>query len=127
MPPANDFTVGDGMNTAGQQWVRRVCGVHSSVGDGQGTSRKQYNGRIDHNFSSNHKASLTFTQERDWSATTQTGIANWPNGYDGTVQRDPRFFSASLVSTLSPTILNEFRFGSRRNKHFAWNAIQRPD
>jgi hypothetical protein len=127
MPPANDFTVGDGLNTAGHQWVRRVKGQDTSVGDGQDTNRNQYNARIDHNFNSNHKASFTWTQERDWSATTQTGIANWPDGYDGTVQRDPRFFSASLVSTLSPTVLNEFRFGSRRNKHFAWNAIQRPD
>src|SRR5262249_18848147 len=76
MPPANDFTVGDGLNTAGHQWVRRVRGVDTSVGDGQDTNRNQYNARIDHNFNANHKASLTFTQERDWSATTQTGIAN---------------------------------------------------
>ncbi len=127
MPPANDFTVGDGLNTAGYQWLRRVRGVDTSVGDGQDTNRNQYNARIDHNFNSNHKASFSWTQEHDWSATTQTGIANWPGGWDGTVVRDPRFFQASLVSTLSPTILNEFRFGSRRNNHFAWNAIQRPD
>src|SRR5262249_11279439 len=59
--------------------------------------------------------------------TTQTGIANWPTGYDGSVTRYPIFYSASLVSPSTPTLLHEFRFGSRRNKHFAWNAIQRPD
>ncbi|PYS34610.1 MAG: hypothetical protein DMG14_29050, partial [Acidobacteria bacterium] len=127
MPAANDFTTGDGLNTAGYRWVRRVQGQDTSVGDGADTNRNQYNARIDHNFSSNHKLTATWTQERDWSATTQTGIANWPNGFDGLVKRDPRFYSVSFVSTLSPTVLNEFRFGSRRNKHFTWNAIQRPD
>ncbi len=117
----------DGLNVAGYRWVRRVQGVDTSVGDGQDTNRNQYNVRIDHNFNSTHKLSFSGTKEHDWSMTTQTGIANWPNGYDGSVVRDPSFYSASLVSTLKPTLLNEFRFGSRRNKHFAWNAIQRPD
>ena len=117
----------DGLNVAGHRWLRRVEGVDTSVGDGQDTNRDQYNVRIDHNFNSNHKLTFSGTKEKDWSMTTQTGIANWPNGYDGSVKRDPIFYSASLVSTLTPTLLNEFRFGSRRNKHFAWNAIQRPD
>ena len=127
MPSANDFTVGDGLNTAGHRWARRVEGVDTSVGDGQDTNRDQYNARIDHNFNANHKLSFSLTKEKDWSMTTQTGISNWPGGYDGTVQRNPRFYSLSLVSTLKPTLLNEFRFGSRMNKHFAWNPIQRPD
>jgi len=117
----------DGLNVAGHRWLRRVQGVDTSVGDGQDTNRDQYNARIDHNFNSNHKLTVSATKEKDWSMTTQTGIANWPGGFDGSVKRDPIFYSASLVSTLTPTILNEFRFGSRRNKHYAWNAIQRPD
>ncbi len=117
----------DGLNVAGHRWLRRVQGQDTSVGDGQDTNRDQYNVRIDHNFNSNHKLTFSGTKEKDWSMTTQTGIANWPGGYDGSVKRDPIFYSASLVSTLTPTILNEFRFGSRRNKHFTWNAIQRPD
>jgi hypothetical protein len=59
--------------------------------------------------------------------TSQTGIANWPGGFDGLVLRHPQFYSVSFVSTLTPRVLNEFRFGSRRNKHYTWNAIQRPD
>src|SRR2546426_5652288 len=117
----------DGLNVAGYRWVRRVQGQDTSVGDGQDTNRDQYNARIDHNFNQNHKLSFSMTREKDWSMTTQTGIANWPDGYDGLVKRDPHFYSASLVSTLSPAVLNEFRFGTRRNKHFTWNAIQRPD
>ncbi len=146
MPPPNDFTncgpafnpTGttaqralapscDGLNVAGHRWLRRVQGQDTSVGDGQDTNRDQYNARIDHNFNSSHKLTFSGTKEKDWSMTTQTGIANWPGGYDGSVKRDPIFYSASLVSTLTPTILNEFRFGMRRNKHFTWNAIQRPD
>ncbi|MBI2150414.1 MAG: hypothetical protein HYU27_07395 [Acidobacteria bacterium] len=127
MPMPNDFTVGDGLNTAGHRWVRRVQGQDTSVGDGQDTNRNQTNVRIDHNFNSSHKLSFSATKERDWSATTQTGISNWPGGYDGLVKRDPHFYQAGLISTLSPTVLNEFRFGTRRNKHFAWNAHQRPD
>jgi hypothetical protein len=117
----------DGLNVAGHRWFRRVQGQDTSVGDGQDTNRDQYNVRIDHNFNSKHKVTFSATKEKDWSMTTQTGITNWPGGYDGSVKRDPIFYSASLISTLTPSVLNEFRFGSRRNKHFAWNAIQRPD
>jgi Carboxypeptidase regulatory-like domain/TonB dependent receptor len=127
MPLPNDFTVGDGLNTAGHRWLRRVQGQDTSVGDGQDTNRNQTNIRIDHNFNSAHKVNFSGTWEKDWSMTTQTGISNWPGGYDGLVQRDPRFYQAGLISTISPTVLNEFRFGLRRNKHYAWNPIQRPD
>jgi hypothetical protein len=136
MPLPNDFTncgptvTGsncDGLNVAGYRWLRRVQGQDTSVGDGQDTNRDQYNTRIDHNFSSNHKLTFSLTKEKDWSMTSQTGIANWPGGFDGLVLRHPQFYSVSFVSTLTPTVLNEFRFGSRRNKHYAWNAIQRPD
>jgi hypothetical protein len=127
MPMPNDFTAGDGLNTAGHRWLRRVQGQDTSVGDGQDTNRNQTNVRIDHNFNSRHKLSFSATREHDWSMTTQTGISAWPGGYDGLVKRDPHFYQAGLTSTVSPTVLNEFRFGTRRNKHFAWNAIQRPD
>ena len=127
MPMPNDFTTGDGLNIAGHRWLRRVQGQDTSVGDGQDTNRNQTNLRIDHNFNSRHKLSVSATKEKDWSMTTQTGISAWPGGYDGLVEREPHFYQAGLTSTVSPTVLNEFRFGTRRNKHFAWNAIQRPD
>src|SRR5262245_4573555 len=87
MPPPNDFTVGDGLNTAGHRWLRRVQGQDTSVGDGQDTNRNQTNIRIDHNFNSAHKLSFSGTWEKTWSMTTQTGISNWPGGYDGLVKR----------------------------------------
>ena len=53
--------------------------------------------------------------------------SNWPGGYNGSVKRRPRVFTGSLVSTLSPTIVNEFRFGSRKNWNYSWSSIWRPD
>jgi hypothetical protein len=127
MPLPNDFNTGDGLNTAGIRWLRRSEGVDVANGDGQDTNRNQYNVRIDHNFNSNHKASFSGTWERDWAETTQAGIANWPGGYNGAVRRAPRVITGSLVSTLSPTIVNEFRLGSRKNWNYSWSSIWRPD
>ena len=83
MPSPNDYTVGDGLNTAGIRWLRRVEGQDTTNGDGNDTDRNQYNVRIDHNFNSNHKASFSGTWERDSAMTAQAGISNWP----GRVQR----------------------------------------
>jgi hypothetical protein len=71
--------------------------------------------RIDHNFNSRHKASFSGTREKNWAMSEQAGISNWPGGYDATLLRKPQFYSASLVSTLSSAVVNEFRFGYRRN------------
>jgi hypothetical protein len=127
MPLPNDFNTGDGLNTAGFRWLRRNEGVDVANGDGQDTDRNQYNMRIDHNFNSSHKASFSGTWERDWAETTQAGMSNWPGGYNGSVKRAPRVFIGSVVSTLSPTIVNEFRFGSRKNWNYSWSSIWRPD
>jgi hypothetical protein len=53
MPRANDFTVGDGLNTAGHRWLRRS---HTGGGGSDG-SRDGYNIKLDHNFNSVHKMS----------------------------------------------------------------------
>jgi hypothetical protein len=128
MPLPNDFNaVGDGLNTAGIRWLRRSYGLDVANGDGQDTNRNQYNVRIDHNFNARHKASFSGTWERDWAETMQAGITNWPGGYNGSVRRAPRVFTGSVVSTLSPTIVNEFRSGTRKNWNYSWSSIWRPD
>src|SRR5205814_274349 len=71
MPSPNDYTVGDGLNTAGIRWLRRIEGQDTPNGDGNDTDRNQYNVRIDHNFNSNHKATFSGTWERDWAQTAQ--------------------------------------------------------
>jgi hypothetical protein len=62
-----------------------------------------------------------------FGATDQSGISNWPGGYNGIVRRAPRVITASLVSTLSPAVVNEFRVGTRKNWHYSWASFLRPD
>jgi len=109
----NDFTVGDGLNTAGIRWVRRFDGLDLANGNGEFSNRDQYNLRFDHNLNANHKFSFSGTRESDWSMTSQAGPPNWPNGFNGLVTKAPTVYTSSLVSTLSPTLLNEFRGGLR--------------
>jgi hypothetical protein len=127
MPMPNDFTVGDGLNTAGHRWLRRVQGEDTTNGDGQDTNRNQYNVRMDHNFNSRHKATVSATREKNWAMSEQAGITNWPGGYDATLLRKPEFYQASLVSTLTSAIVNEFRFGYRKNWQFNYGSAFRPD
>ncbi len=127
MPSPNDYTVGDGLNTAGIRWLRRVEGQDTTNGDGNDTDRNQYNARVDHNFSSNHKVSFSGTWERNSAMTAQAGISNWPGGYSGLIRRAPRVLTGSVVSTLSPTVVNEFRMGARKNWNYSWSSIWRPD
>ncbi|HLQ77069.1 MAG TPA: TonB-dependent receptor, partial [Terriglobia bacterium] len=127
MPSPNDYRVGDGLNTAGFTWVRRSQGQDTANGDGNDTNRNQYDIRIDHNFSSRNKASFSGTWERDKAETTQAGITNWPGGYNGLVERAPRVITGSMVSILTPTIVNEFRVGSRKAWNYSWSSIWRPD
>ncbi len=127
MPSPNDFTVGDGLNTAGIRWLRRVTGEDTTNGDGNNTNRDQYNIRIDQNFNQRHKASFSGSWERDDAQSAQAGLTNWPGGYNGIVSRKPRVLSASLVSTLSPNLVNEVRIGSRKNWTYVWASFLRPD
>jgi hypothetical protein len=57
----------------------------------------------------------------------QAGISNWPGGYDATLLRKPEFYSSSLVSTLSSKVVNEFRFGYRKNWQYNYGSAFRPD
>ncbi|MBI2150508.1 MAG: TonB-dependent receptor, partial [Acidobacteria bacterium] len=127
MPAPNNFTVGDGLNTAGIRWTRSISGEDTTNGDGQDSNRNQYNFRVDHNFNPSHKLSVSGTYERNWGVSDQVGISNWPGGFDGTLLRKPQFYSASLVSTLAPTVVNEFRFGYRRNWQFNFGSVFRED
>ena len=43
MPLPNDYTTGDGLNTAGYRWVRRESGVDDNTGGSANTNRNQYN------------------------------------------------------------------------------------
>ena len=121
MPQPNDYTIGDGLNTAGIRFARRIYGLDQPDGNANDTSnRDQFNARVDHQINQNHKASVIYTWERNIDITDQSGIAQWPGAFDGANNRWPRVLNGSLVSTLSPTVVNEFRTGYMRTKQSAW-------
>jgi hypothetical protein len=104
-----------------------VQGEDSTNGDGNDTNRDQYNVRIDHNFNAKHKATFSGSWERNSAQSTQAGLTNWPGGYNGPISRKPHVLTGALVSTLSPTLLNEFRMGARKNWTYVWASFLRPD
>jgi hypothetical protein len=124
MPLPNDWTVGDGLNTAGIRWQRRLAGLDGATGDTQTTNRNQYNTRIDYQINAKNKVTYSLTRENNWGVTAQTGLPDWPGGYFGVIKRDPTFSTASWTSTLSPTIVNEFRWGRKVD---TWAGMQPTD
>src|SRR3989454_8489209 len=76
------------------------------------------------------------SREKDRGVTGQTGLPDYPAGAFGDVRRVPDFYTASWTSTISATILNEFRFGLKRDtwqgtspfdKGCCWNGAKQTD
>src|SRR5262249_38635888 len=123
MPPANAFdgppTVGtnpsvavDGLNTAIHRWTRRTIAATAGTGENPDAfQRRQFSIKIDHNFNSNHKLTGNWPQEHRYS--DNNGLSPWPTGWNGELITAPSVKTIQLTSTLSPSILNEFRFGRR--------------
>src|SRR6266850_2514079 len=124
MPAPNDWTVGDGLNTAGIRWQRRIAGEDGATGDTQTTNRNQYNMRFDYQLNGSNKVSYSLTRENNWGVTGQTGLPDFPGGYYGEIRRNPTFSTASWTSTVSPTIVNEFRWGRKVD---SWLGMQPTD
>jgi hypothetical protein len=121
MPSPNNWTIGDGLNTAGFQWTRRISGQDLANGNSYDqNNRDQINVRIDQNFNSKHKLSFIYTWERGLNHTGQAGLPNWPGGYQGQNDKWPRLYNFSFVSTLSSSVVNELRVGLRRTSIASW-------
>jgi len=111
-PAPNNYEIGDGLNTAGYRILNHYRGTDNLFGVGEGTGdRKQYNVKIDHNFSTNHKANVNVTYERVSSDDVE---ATYPGTFGNSNFRRPLVLSSGFTSTLSSTLLNEARFGMRR-------------
>jgi len=113
MPLPNNYTVGDGLNTAGFAWQQTLNGLDGATGQSPSTNRNNYTVRLDYNINDRHKVNFIMTREHDWGATTQTGIPDYPAGVYGQEVRDPQFYSAGWTWTITPTLLNEFHFGHK--------------
>jgi hypothetical protein len=123
MPLPNNYDVGDGLNTAGFRWVRPSRGSQNRFGFGAADLRKQLNVKVDHNFSSKHKINGSWTFEK---VTADYAQRIWPTGWDGISHRLPQVITANFTSTLSPTLVNEFRFGMRRTGTNTQHGLANP-
>ena len=62
MPSPNDFTIGDGLNTAGIRWLQRYDGLNGGNSVGNTNNRKQLNARVDYQISKNNKVSFSMSR-----------------------------------------------------------------
>ena len=112
LPEANYFGSGDALNIAAHRWYRTTQGSNNIFGTGEDNRRKQITVKLDHNLSAAHRISGTYTWEKNIG---EDGGPVWPeNSYIGANWRKPQSLTSSLTSTITPTLLNEFRFGLSR-------------
>jgi hypothetical protein len=97
-PLPNNYTIGDGLNTAGYQW-----NVPSF------SDRDQFTFKVDHYFSQNHHMNVVVTHEHDYyTSTTQI----YPqNPALGITQVHTWFASIGFTSTVAARLINEFKIG----------------
>lgn len=115
LPAPNDFSQGDGLNTAG--FVASV-GAPNNYGF--------YDARIDHNISSNWRldASLRYYHQ----LVVSTAALDIRNGNVQSIRSSPprqNFESIGLSGTFKPTLTADFRFGRVRNRDVI--DVQRPN
>jgi hypothetical protein len=128
MPLPNNFEAFagvDGLNTARYRWSRRRFGNDGLNGGSAGdfSNRTQVTFRVDHNFNQRHRLSVAATREQSFS---DLSLSEWPGGFNGQIQHHPRVYTASIVSTLSPSVVNEVRLGMRRGRLEALQAFDHP-
>jgi hypothetical protein len=134
MPAPNAYdgaaTIGgvavDGLNTAVHRWVRRTV-AGSAGGTAQNMeafNRTQLNIKIDHHFNAKHRLAGTWVDEKHY--TDNNNLSPWPTGYSGEIREKPKVRTLGLTSVLSPTLLNEFRFGYRTTSLYWSPAIETP-
>ncbi len=104
MPRPNNFRVGDGLNTAGFTWNIPIS-----------TDFTQYDFRIDHNFSQNHRIFGTFSHQY-YDSKNVVGEQPYPaDGIPpGRAPTDTKFGVIALTSVLRPNLINEFRVSVNR-------------
>src|SRR6185436_172099 len=67
---------------------------------------------IDHNLNDKHRLNVGWTYELDDNA---DNVSNWPGGFNGNSRRRPHIVTANYNATLSPSLVNEARFGVSYN------------
>ena len=86
--------VGDGLNTAGYNWLRNENnGTESIFGTTGNLARKQINTKIDHNFNSRNKLAVSYTYE---NSTGNCELFDLAHGFKGRVFRHPQTLVAQF-------------------------------
>jgi Carboxypeptidase regulatory-like domain len=128
-PRANYFGSGDGLNVAQYRYLRGRGGSNSTravVGADLFANSKQFNLKLDHNFTANHRVAVSYTVQRDNSA---DNVAQYPTdeSVNGAVIRRPYVLTANVTSTLGSRMINEARFGVNHNYNYDVPAWFHPD
>jgi len=117
MPAPNDFTTAgggtvDGLNVASYRFLQHFRGADNlfSVGENTG-NRYQINVKIDHNFSQKHRGNINVSYEHVSSDDVVAGLPGSPGSNNN--YHIPKTVTAGFVSTLSPSLVNEAKFGWR--------------
>jgi len=109
----NNVQTADGLNKAAFRYIRGrngVSGGNATIGNDQNQNRRQLNLKIDHHFNASHKVAFNWSIERN---AVFSDTPNWPGGISYKTFRNPQVLTVNFISTLSPTLLNEARFGWR--------------
>jgi hypothetical protein len=123
-PMINNWDVGDGLNYGGFRWTRSVAGIDNIYGLGESPERKQITVRLDHNFNSNHRLSGSYSYERSLGVDQSPSLPE--HAYGSKITRYPQQLSATLTSTLRPTLLNELRFGFNKSTSYVNTPLSTP-
>jgi hypothetical protein len=126
MPQGNEFYIGDGLNVNNLRWTRRVPGQDTVFGTGMQNQRKSITVKLDHNLNDKNRLSGTWSYEKDQSGSSEE-VWPKPSGYPGNSTRKPWTFTTSFTSTVSSTLLNEFRFGLASNEMHNVDPTMGPD
>jgi hypothetical protein len=127
MPHANYFAAfagqtPDGLNTGLYRWLQGKRGPNATsanvaargvvTGASDINNRDQFDIKIDHHVSANHRINGTWMKQWD---SGDTATAAWGTGLNGSASRRAQSFSINETATLSPALLNESRFGLSLN------------
>lgn len=105
MPDANNFDLGDGLNTGGY----RFNAPNNSFND-------QYTFKIDHNLTSSHRLFFRWSWMRTYSIDgTNNAEASFPGLAYGQQGGHRRGFSAGSTWTIGGTLVNDLRVGQQKS------------
>src|SRR5580704_10346525 len=97
-PLPNNFTIGDGLNTAGYTWA-----VPSYA------DLDQFTFKVDHYINPNNHLSAVVTHEHQYYTSTASVYPTLP--VSGDSQDHSWFVSVNFDSTIKPNLLNQFKIG----------------